>query len=444
MLEVLKENIYQAKIPTKMTAASDSSEQIETADKTAMTEDDSAATDAAAKNQAKKDGSTAAASVAAAAAAPDRKKEAMNLLVAGKRHLLVKELEAAVESFGTATELLATEYGEAAFECADAYFFYGKALLELARAEAGVFGNALDGSPETEEEGSDDDEEEDGDEGDEEDNEASTAVNGEDRKEDEEGKETEPEKSKDEAEEKEDIGGEAAEAKEGEDQKAQEAEDVEDPSNLQLAWEILELAKVAYSARLKSTESSAEEKKAVEAKVCETLLTLGEVSLESETYDQAVVDITECLNRRKELLAADSRQIAETYYNLGLALGHYSKFEAAVGALEDSIKVLKLRMENLKNKCESKDNSKADDAFYTREREITELVSLVPEIEEKIQDTKDMKKEAEKSGKEEAGFGSGGSTSSSGAGAKPISTIAVKRKAEAGESVSPKKAHLDN
>ena len=34
-------------------------------------------------------------------------------------------------------------------------------------------------------------------------------------------------------------------------------------------------------------------------KICETLLTLGEVSVENETYDQAVTDITECLNKRK-------------------------------------------------------------------------------------------------------------------------------------------------
>jgi len=40
---------------------------------------------------------------------------------------------------------LSALYGETAYECADAYYYYGKALLEMARAEAGVFGNALDG-----------------------------------------------------------------------------------------------------------------------------------------------------------------------------------------------------------------------------------------------------------------------------------------------------------
>ena len=37
------------------------------------------------------------------------------------------------------------EYGELADECADAYFWYGKALLEVSRLESGVLGDAIPG-----------------------------------------------------------------------------------------------------------------------------------------------------------------------------------------------------------------------------------------------------------------------------------------------------------
>ena len=70
---------------------------------------------------------------------------AKELLAEGKRDLLVHAIPDAVSNCSKACEIMVKHKGEMATECAEAYFYYGKALLELSRVESGVLGNALDG-----------------------------------------------------------------------------------------------------------------------------------------------------------------------------------------------------------------------------------------------------------------------------------------------------------
>merc|ERR1712037_1044697 len=79
------------------------------------------------------------------------KAAAFATLASGKRHLLVSDIPLAVTTLGEACELHSNVFGETAAEMGEVYFYYGKALLELARLESGVLGNALDGVPEEDE-----------------------------------------------------------------------------------------------------------------------------------------------------------------------------------------------------------------------------------------------------------------------------------------------------
>merc|ERR1712150_332183 len=181
----------------------------------------------------------------------------------------------------------------------------------------------------------------------------------------------------------------------------------EEPSNLQLAWEILELAKLVYSKQL---EAGAENKTHLEERLVSTMLALGEGSIENENYKQAVEDIQECLKKQAHF-PKDARIVAETHYQLGVAQGFNAQYDEAVESLRNAINLIQSRIGNLEE----------------AKKEVTDLKALIPEIEEKIKDTEDLKKESEKdsSAGESAGFGD-----TKTAEVKPISNIAVKRKAE--------------
>merc|ERR1712202_62221 len=99
------------------------------------------------------------------------------------------------------------------------------------------------------------------------------------------------------------------------------------------------------------------------------ILLLGETSMENENYSQAVEDIQLCL-KKQDCLPKDSRIVAETHYQLGVAQGFNSQFEEAEESLNCAIKIIKEAVKSTK-KSPSKDEKK----------EIAELEALVPEIE---------------------------------------------------------------
>ncbi|KAK7794652.1 hypothetical protein R5R35_004443 [Gryllus longicercus] len=361
--------------------------------------------------------------------------DALTLFTQGKRHLLVKDYPEAVSSLGQACGLLAAKYGETADECGEAYLFYGKALLELARSESGVLGDAIEG-------------EESGEESDEEGEE--TEENGKDKGEDENGQDKAEEDPKDKAEEeggKDDAGegesttenkdGNATEEK-GKDEEGAangEEEEEEDVSNLKLAWEMLELAKIIFQRQTKDTQMN--------LKLAEVFLNLGEVGLESETYEQAIQDLQSGLKIQKEHLPEDDRRIAETYYRLGMAYSLNNEFDEAVQQYSDAVALLELRVKNLEVKSASGDKPDESDAFYTIEGEIKELNELLPDLRDKILELKEMKAETIKAVSDLIREGGAGSSKSGESSAKPIETKSasnithlVRKKQKADESTA--------
>ncbi|KAK3911973.1 Nuclear autoantigenic sperm protein [Frankliniella fusca] len=409
--------------------------------------------------------------------------DARILLVQGRRHLLVKDYFSAVAALAKGCELLAHKYGDTAPELGDAYLTYGRALLELARSESGVLGMNEEGETENEADGDgeDDEEEEGGEDGEEDEEEDKDGAEGSAELENgaEKGKDSAEDKKEAASSEKEasangktEANGEAetngkAETSEpktngetsngvtedgkeaGADQTIKEEEEEDDVNNLQLAWEVLELAKGIFQKQLEAEEEV--DVKANSLKLAEVYLKLGEVGVESENYTTAVDDMKKCLELQRKYLQNDDRRVAETLYNMGMAYSLANEFDSAIEQYKAASEQIESRISNLeKKKAEptSENNESSDDPFYTIEGEIEELKALLPEIKEKVSDMQDFKKEtvrrmmegmAEASAQHSSRADGAGPSSSSD---KPVSSVAhlVKRKPKDETAATEKKS----
>nr|XP_046248221.1 nuclear autoantigenic sperm protein isoform X5 [Scatophagus argus] len=285
---------------------------------------------------------------AAADSSVDVMEEAKKLIGTGNKHLVMGDVVSAVNVFQDACSMLAAKYGDTADECGEAFFLCGKSLLELARMENSVLGNALEGVPEESEEEEQphnsniesansldaDDEDEDDDDDDDEDGER----NGEDKE--------------------------------------------EEVGNLQLAWEMLEVAKVIYKRK---------ESKDDQLMAAQTYLKLGEVSAESGNYPQALEDFQECLALQLKHLPSHSRLLAETHYHVATTLCYMDQYSQAIQHYNSSIKVIEIRLAMLQEVIAAAEGA---DGAAEEKNEMEELKQLLPDIREKVEDAKESQKTA--------------------------------------------------
>uniref|UniRef100_A0AAY4BTI5 Tetratricopeptide SHNi-TPR domain-containing protein n=1 Tax=Denticeps clupeoides TaxID=299321 RepID=A0AAY4BTI5_9TELE len=386
--------------------------------------------------------------------------EAKKLIGTGKRHLVMGDAVSAVSVFQDACGMLAEKYGDTADECGEAFFLCGKALLDLARVENTVLGNALEGVPEesseegekqndskiesadnldeetrdelrtqvyeamAEKEGTSDSVQKDEGKVDKEADDVTDAQNAESEPKNEKDPESEEnEKLKDQsladqatqdqseckmasnqegesdnakdkteaAEEKDSLAGDGVSEKESQDEgptplinlfsmNAQEEE--EEVGNLQLAWEMLEVAKVIYK-RKESQED--------QLMTAQIFLKLGEVGAESGNYAQALEDFQECLVLQLKHLPPHSRLLAETHYQLGTTFSYMGQYKQSIEHFSSSIKVIESRLAMLEEVI-----SKAEGAEAAKEEksELEELKQLLPDIKEKVEDAKESQRTA--------------------------------------------------
>ncbi|PZC82300.1 hypothetical protein B5X24_HaOG210856 [Helicoverpa armigera] len=349
----------------------------------------------------------------------------LELLAAGRRHLAVRDFSAAASTLAEACEGLAKEHGDTADQCAEAYLWYGKALLGLSREESGVLGDGMPGSGNADGEEEDEEEqEENGENGENGEAEAEVDEAAEPEKEKANG---EVEKSEAESTTKEEEPGSSTAQEDNEepgttngdahDESAMNVDAEDDVDNLQLAWEMLDLARSILYRRVQEGGGDVSR-----AQLADVYLALGEVALESETYDKAVTDMQSCLDLQKELYRSDDRRIAETHYQIGLANSLASNFEDAITHFKNAANILETRIKTLENPAALTDDATVKkfttaDPFYSVEGEIKELKELLPEIQEKIQDMMDYKAETIKRVRETLCSTNGeGSSTSNGAG----------------------------
>ncbi|KAH8832902.1 hypothetical protein DL96DRAFT_1677194 [Flagelloscypha sp. PMI_526] len=295
-----------------------------------------------------------------------------------KRAFALKKFEQAVDFYATALEFATEKSGEEAVENVDLYFAYGQALLENAISQAGVLGKDQTGEKEPEDEP-----------------EASGSKSGgpilsfsgdaEDVEDDVPGSDpavdlfANAEQAVAEAE--------AAGAEEDED----ENEEPEDDFNA--AWDIFELARNLYAKQVES-DGTTENK----LKLAECYIALGDVSLETEKFDQAILDYEEAAHLKADLLPLSSRQIAEVHYKLSIVLDLTSgRLSEAITHADKALKSIDSRLKELEDMLPSAtENGQADAPLDSvkrlskeqAEKELKELHSLREDLALKVEELK--------------------------------------------------------
>ncbi|KIM53413.1 hypothetical protein SCLCIDRAFT_436876 [Scleroderma citrinum Foug A] len=241
-----------------------------------------------------------------------------------RRAFALRKYEQAIELYATALELQTKKYGEDAPEMADLYFSYGRALLENAISVASVLGKEAEPAPV--------------------DDEKPTQSNG-------SGPILSFSGDGDEEDGTVDLFGQAMKEEEesdGEGDGGGDGDDGEPEDDFNAAWEVLELARSIY-------ENGKDQDDEIKLKLADTYIALGDVSLETEKFEQAITDYSAGLALKADLLPLSSRQLAEAHYKLSMVLDLTSgRLSDAIIHAEKALKSVLARISEVKDGLDGK------------------------------------------------------------------------------------------
>mgnify|MGYP003362545544 CR=1 FL=1 len=298
--------------------------------------------------------------------------EITKVLNEGARAMAAKQYEKAVELYSEACELNNLEIGE---DDPDLLYLYGWSLFENAVASSDVLGRKAadekleETKKEVEDEenrdkgGTDDDgseKEEIGDDGmmqfndklaEDEDEEDGITSSKEDEKKDEEDMEHKLKKQEID--------------KEKEDGKEEESAQ---QSDFEIAWDILDLTRTILVKKIQDLSQENNEKLTtpylksdnddalkgkpkivfLKKKLADVYALLGDISLETDNFSQAGLDLTSMMKLRRELYPFASGGLTEGYYKLSLAL-EFSDLSGSIDAMKQALKTIKQRQNKGEN-----------------------------------------------------------------------------------------------
>ncbi|PSC74146.1 TPR domain containing [Micractinium conductrix] len=270
----------------------------------------------------------------------------------GIQCIRTNDLDTAVKLFAEVLKVRAEHYGELAPECAPAYFRYGSTLLYQAQDSGDVFGGGV--QEEEEEEAP----------------EPPAAGNKENG-----GKGKAPaEPAGHDAQEEEEEGEESSEG----------------GTDLQLAWENLETAKVIWQRQAAEAKAAGDDK-AFAQQLADVHGLLGDVAMESDDFVTALAELDAALAYLQSFVEEDDRRIAEVQYKRCCALQFAEDVEGALVAVQAAVACLAKRRESLLRKLAAPgEGEEADKEREQLQSESEDVAAVQEDLKEKVAELEEL------------------------------------------------------